>query len=52
MRKPFKNRMIFGKIKTDLNSFYPEYKQLMITKHDPHRLDYLITLISSLEQNQ
>ena len=49
MRRPFKNTQAFREIKRILTSYYPEYKKLNKTKENPHRLAYLITLISSNE---
>ena len=49
MRRPFKNREAFRKIKESLISNYSEYISLNKTKENPQRLTYLITLISSIE---
>ena len=49
MRRPFKNREAFRKIKESLISNYSEYISLNKTKENPQRLAYLITLISSIE---
>ena len=49
MRRPFKNREAFRKIKKSLISNYSEYISLNKTKENPQKLAYLITLISSIE---
>ena len=49
MRRPFKNREAFRKIKESLISNYSEYISLNKTKENPQKLAYLITLISSIE---
>ena len=49
MKRPFKNREAFRKIKKSLISNYSEYISLNKTKENPQRLAYLITLISSIE---
>ena len=49
MRRPFKNRETFRKIKKSLISNYSEYISLNKTKENPQRLVCLITLISSIE---
>ena len=49
MRRPFKNREVFRKIKESLISNYSEYIDLNKIKENPQWLVYLITLISSIE---
>ena len=49
MRRPFKNRETFRKIKESLISNYSKYISLNKIKENPQRLAYQITLISSVE---